>query len=88
MSFHGMQEINATVYDDIVGLYVQHSDQVYSNGVRNTSHELSFDKVLGLHTTSHAIVCTMQNACVDCLLRVLFDSRAGKTMMKRLAVWE
>jgi hypothetical protein len=33
--------------------------------------------------TSHGIVCTMQNTRVDCLLRVLFDSGANKTMMKR-----
>jgi hypothetical protein len=26
--FHAMQEINTTVYDNIVGLYVQHSDEV------------------------------------------------------------
>jgi hypothetical protein len=44
LSFHAMQEINTTVYDDIVGTYVQHSDEVYSNGVQNISHE--FDKVL------------------------------------------
>jgi hypothetical protein len=41
-----MQEINTTVYNDIVGTYVQHSDEVYSNGVQNISHELSFDKAL------------------------------------------
>jgi hypothetical protein len=34
LSFHAMQEINTTVYDDIVGTYVQHSDEVYSNGVQ------------------------------------------------------
>jgi hypothetical protein len=28
----------------------------------------------------------MQNIRVDCLLRVLFDSRADKTMMKRLVL--
>jgi hypothetical protein len=28
LSFHAMQEINTTVYDDIVGTYVQHSDEV------------------------------------------------------------
>jgi hypothetical protein len=84
--FHAMQEIYTTVYDDIVGLYVQHSDEVYSNGVQNISHELSFDKVLQLRATSHAIVCTMQKTCVDCFLHVLFDSRANKTMMKRLAL--
>jgi hypothetical protein len=74
------------VYDDIVGLYVQHSDEVYSGGVQNISHELSFDKALRLCATSHAIVRTMQNTRVDCLLRVLFDSGANKTMMKRLVL--
>jgi hypothetical protein len=34
-------EINTTVYDDIVGLYVQYSDEVYSNGVQNINNELS-----------------------------------------------
>jgi hypothetical protein len=28
LSFHAMQEINTTVYDDIVGTYVQHSYEV------------------------------------------------------------
>jgi hypothetical protein len=56
LSFHAMQEINTTVYDNIVGLYVQHSDEVYSGGVQNISHELSFDKALRLRATSHAIV--------------------------------
>jgi hypothetical protein len=54
--FHALQEINTTVYDNIVGLYVQHSDEVYSSGVQNISHELSFDKALQLCATSHAIV--------------------------------
>jgi hypothetical protein len=73
LSFHAMQEINTTVYDDIVGTNVQHSDEVYSNGVQNTSHELSFDKALRLRAISHAIVCTIQNTRANCLLRVLFD---------------
>jgi hypothetical protein len=82
LSFHAMQEINTTVYDEIIGLYVQHSDEVYSNGVQNISHELSFDKALRLRATSHAKVFTRQNTCVNCLLRVLFDSGTDKTMMK------
>jgi hypothetical protein len=84
--FHAMQEINTTVYDKIVGLYVQHSDEVYSNGVSNISNLLPFDQVLRLRATSHAIVRTMQNTHVDCLLRVFFDSAADKTMMKRLVL--
>jgi hypothetical protein len=40
LSFHALQEISTTVYDNIVGLYVQHSDEVYSSGVQNISHEL------------------------------------------------
>jgi hypothetical protein len=72
--FHAMQEINTTVYDDIVGTYVQHSDEVYSNGVQNISHELSFDKALQLRAISHAIDHMIQNTCANCLLRVLFDS--------------
>jgi hypothetical protein len=44
--FHAMQEINTSVYNNIVGLYVQHSDKVYSSRVQNISHELSFDKAL------------------------------------------
>jgi hypothetical protein len=75
--FHALQEINTTVYDNIVGLYVQHSDEVYSNGVQNIHHELSFDKALRLRATSHAIVQTKQHTRVDCLLRMLFDSGAG-----------
>jgi hypothetical protein len=55
LSFHALQEINTTVYNDIIGLYVQHSDEVYSGGVQNISHELSFDKALRLRA-SHAIV--------------------------------
>jgi hypothetical protein len=78
-----MQEINTTVYDEIVGFYVQHSSEVYSNGVSNISN---FDQVLQLCATSHAIIRTMQNTRVDCLLRVLFDSGANKTMMKRLVL--
>jgi hypothetical protein len=30
-------EINTTVYDKITGLYVQYSDEVYSNRVQNIS---------------------------------------------------
>jgi hypothetical protein len=77
---------NTTVYNKIVGLYVQHSDEVYSNGVSNISNILPFDQALQLRATSHATVCTMQNTRVDCLLRVLFDSRANKTMMKQLVL--
>jgi hypothetical protein len=29
LSFHAMQEISTTVYENIVGLYVQYSDEVY-----------------------------------------------------------
>jgi hypothetical protein len=83
LSFHAMQEINITVYNEIVGLYVQHSDDVYSNGVPNISNVLPFDQVLRLQATSHAIVRMMQNTRVDCLLCVLFDSGADKMMMKR-----
>jgi hypothetical protein len=86
LSFHAMQEINTTVYNNIIGLYVQHSDEVYSKGVQNITSELSFDKALRLCATSHAIVQTIQNTCVDCLLHVLFDSGADKMMMKRLAL--
>jgi hypothetical protein len=82
LSFHALQEINTTVYDDIVGLYVQHSDEVYSGGVQNISHGLSFDKALQLRATSHLIVQTIQNTRVNCLLHVLFDSGADKIMMK------
>jgi hypothetical protein len=35
LSFHAMQEINTTVYNDIIRLYVQHSDEVYSKRVQN-----------------------------------------------------
>jgi hypothetical protein len=86
MLFHAMQEINTTVYNYIVGLYVQYSDEVYSNRVQNINNELSFDKALRLCATSHVIITTVQNTCVDCLLCVLFDSGADKTMMKRLAL--
>jgi hypothetical protein len=55
------QEINTTVYNKIVGLYVQYSDEVYSNRVHNFNNELSFDKALRLHATSHANVQTIQN---------------------------
>jgi hypothetical protein len=47
------------------------------------SQILAIDQALQLRATSHAIACTMQNTCVDCLLRVLFDSGADKAMMKR-----
>jgi hypothetical protein len=86
LSFHAMQKINTTVYHDIIGRYVPHSDEVYSNGVQNISHELSFDKVLRLHATSHAIVCTIQNPHVNCLLHMFFDSGTDKTMMKHSAL--
>jgi hypothetical protein len=46
LSFHAMQEINTTVYNDIVGLYAQCSDEVYSNRVQNISNELAFEKAL------------------------------------------
>jgi hypothetical protein len=59
---------------------------------RDFKHELNWSIVLQLMiwpfvlstngATSHGIVCTMQNNRVDCLLRVLVDSRATKTMMK------
>jgi hypothetical protein len=67
-------KINTTVYNEIVGLYVQQSDEVYSNGVSNISNTLPFDQALQLCATSHAIVHPIQNSCVDCLLCVLFDS--------------
>jgi hypothetical protein len=54
-SFHAMQEINTTVCNNIIGLYVQHSDEVYSNGVQNITNELSFDKAVRLHATSHLL---------------------------------
>jgi hypothetical protein len=56
LSFHAIQEINTTVYDNIVGLYVQHSDDVCSKRVQNITNELSVDKALQLRATSHAIV--------------------------------
>jgi hypothetical protein len=68
--------------------HVQHSDEVYSKGVQNMTNESSFDKAVQLCATSHAIVQTIQNTCVDCLLRMLFDSGADHTMMKRSAVSE
>jgi hypothetical protein len=86
LSFHAMQESNTTVYDNIVVLYVQHSDEVYSNRVQNISHELSFNKELQLHATSHVIICTTQNTRVKCLLHVLFDPGTDKTMMKHSAL--
>jgi hypothetical protein len=86
LSFHAMQEMNTTVYNDIIGLYVQYSDEVHSNRVQNISNDLSFDKALRLGATSHAIVRTIQNTRVDCLLRVLFDSGADRMMMKHLAL--
>jgi hypothetical protein len=46
--FHAMQEVNTTVYGEIVGLYVQHSDEVYSSGVSNISNVLPFDQALRL----------------------------------------
>jgi hypothetical protein len=79
LSFHSMQEINTTVYDNIVGLYVQYSDDIYSNKVQNINNELS--KALQLHATCHAIVQT-----INCLLRVLFYSGANKMMMKHFAL--
>jgi hypothetical protein len=60
LSFHAMQESNTNVYDEIVGLYIQYSDEFYSNGIQATSDELSFDKVLHLRATSHAIVRIIQ----------------------------
>jgi hypothetical protein len=51
-----MQESNTNVYDEIVGLYIQYSDEVYSNGIQTISDDLLFDKVLRLCATSHAIV--------------------------------
>jgi hypothetical protein len=81
-----MQEINTTVYDNIVGLYVQYSDEVYSHRVQNIINDLAFDKALRLRATSHAIIRTIQNTCVDCLLRVLFDSGVDKRMMKHLSL--
>jgi hypothetical protein len=71
------------VYDKIAGLYIQYSDEVYSN---TTSDDLSFDKVLRLRATSHAIVRTIQKSHENCLLHVLFNSGADKTMMKRSAL--
>jgi hypothetical protein len=76
--FHAIQEINTTVYDDIIGLYVQYSDEV-----QIISNDLAFDKALRLCATSHAIIRTIQNT-VTCV--VLFDSGADKTMMKRSAL--
>jgi hypothetical protein len=75
-----MQESNTTVYSNIVGLCVQHSDEVYSNGVQHISHELSFDTALQLHATSQAIVRMIQNTHVNCLLHV-FDSGTDKTIL-------
>jgi hypothetical protein len=81
-----IMESNTNEYEEIVGLYIQYSDEVYSNGIQTISDDLSFDKVLRLHATSHAIVRTIQKTRVNCLLRMLFDSGANKTMMKRSAL--
>jgi hypothetical protein len=56
LSFHAMQESNTNVYDKIVGLYIQYSDEVYSNRIQTVSDDLSFDKVLRLCATSGDIL--------------------------------
>jgi hypothetical protein len=74
-----MQGINTTVYNNIVGLYVQHSDEVYYcllikcyNYVRLVMLLYKQYKILVYH------VCY-----------ALFDSGADKTMMKVwLCLWE
>jgi hypothetical protein len=70
LSFHALQEINTTVYDDIVGLYVQHHDEVYSGGVQNISHELSFDKALRLLVMRSSKRCKtlVSTVCCACCL--------------------
>jgi hypothetical protein len=45
LSFHAIQESNTNEYDEIVGLYIQYSDEVYSNGIQTISDDLSFDYV-------------------------------------------
>jgi hypothetical protein len=46
LSFLAMQEINTTVYNNIIGLYVQYSDEVYCIRAQNINIELYFDKAL------------------------------------------
>jgi hypothetical protein len=78
LSFHAMQESNTNKYDEILGLYIQYSDEAYSNRIQTISDDLLFDTVLQLHATSHAIIRTIQKTRVNCLLRMLFDSSANK----------
>jgi hypothetical protein len=58
-------------------------ETLYVVGVINNSDPVSFDETLRFRATSHAIVKMMQRTKVDRLLRVLFDSGADKTMLKR-----
>jgi hypothetical protein len=55
-------------------------------GVSEINVKESVDSLLQLHATSYAIVQTMQQTSVNCLLRVLFDSGLDKTMLKQSAL--
>ena len=82
------QELNVYTYDEMADLYVSHCLDSYSSGELNehSSNFQSFDSVLCLRATSHAIVHTMQHTRVNRLMRVLFDTGADKTMIKRSAI--
>jgi Reverse transcriptase (RNA-dependent DNA polymerase) len=86
-SFLAMQENTSNVpCDDIVDMFVKHCADEYSMGVSEINVNESVDSLLQLCATSYAIVQTMQQTGVNCLLRVLFDSGSDKTLLKQSAL--
>jgi hypothetical protein len=76
LSLLAMQEsTHNPLYNDYIDTCIKHVDEVYSFGVSDNFIVPSLDSTLKLHATSFGLVCTKHaNTCVDCMLRVLFDS--------------
>jgi hypothetical protein len=82
-SFLAMQENTTNIAcDEIVDMYVKYCADEYSMGVSENKVIESVDSILQLRTTSYAIVQTIQQTGVNCLLHVLFDSGSDKTLIK------
>jgi hypothetical protein len=88
-SFLAMQENTTSMCDEIVSMFIRHCEDEYSVKVseNNLSETVeSFDSQLQLRATSYAIVNTIQQTSVNCMLRVLFDSGSNKTLIKQLSL--
>jgi hypothetical protein len=85
-----MQEATSTTWcDKFVDVYTKYCDEAYALGLSDMdSNNIvnTIDTTLLLRATSYALVSSMQNARVNRLLRVLFDSGSDKTLIHQSAL--